>query len=124
MFLETLNEAMLPYVIAAAECMGIFVVAYSIVHAFWEYIADTFFHKSYDLQFDLAEGLAMALEFKMAAEILKTVMVRQMSELLVLGAIIVLRALLSFLIHFELKASQHDREIAHTEAASKDEPKK
>jgi len=32
--------------------------------------------------------------------------VREMSELLVLGAVIVLRALLSFLIHFELRAEQ------------------
>jgi uncharacterized membrane protein len=109
MFIEHINEFVLPYVISAAEFMGIFVVCYSILHAFWEYLADTFFHKAYDLQFDLAEGLAMALEFKMAAEILKTVMVRQMSELLVLGAIIVLRALLSFLIHFELKTSGHDK---------------
>ena len=40
------------------------------------------------------------------AEILKTVLVREMSELLILGAVIILRALLSLLIHFELKSSQ------------------
>ena len=108
MLLETFNTLILPYVIALAEFMGIFVVAWSILHAFWEYIADTFFHRRYDLQFDLANGLAMALEFKMAAEILKTVMVRELSELAVLGAVIILRALLSFLIHFELKSSGHD----------------
>ena len=39
----------------------------------------------------------------MAAEILKTVLVREMNELMVLGAVILLRALLSFLIHFEMK---------------------
>ena len=50
--------------------------------------------------------LALSLEFKMAAEILKTVLVRDMTELMVLGAVIILRALLSFLIHFEMK--QHD----------------
>ena len=42
----------------------------------------------------------------MAAEILKTVLVRDMTELMVLGAVIILRALRSFLIHFEMK--QHD----------------
>ena len=41
-------------------------------------------------------------------EILKTVLVREMSELLILGAVIVLRALLSFLIHFELRATRHE----------------
>ena len=119
MFLESINTAILPYVIAAAEFMGIFVVAYSILHAFREYIGVTFFHKCYNLQSDLAEGLAMALEFKMAAEILKTVMVRQLSELLVLGAIIVLRALLSFLIHFELKNSSHSQASAQGSISEK-----
>ena len=40
----------------------------------------------------------------MAAEILKTVLVRDLKELLVLGAVILLRALLSLLIHFEMKS--------------------
>ena len=43
----------------------------------------------------------------MAAEILKTVLVRDLKELMVLGAVILLRALLSFLIHFELKQNAH-----------------
>ena len=41
----------------------------------------------------------------MAAEILKTVIIRDIEELMVLGAVIVLRARLSFLIHFEMKHS-------------------
>lgn len=39
----------------------------------------------------------------MAAEILKTVLVRDLQELMVLGAVILLRATLSLLIHFEMK---------------------
>ena len=39
----------------------------------------------------------------MGAEILKTVLIRDMNEILILGSIIVLRALLSFLIHYEMK---------------------
>ena len=41
----------------------------------------------------------------MAAEILKTVLVRNLQELVILGAVILLRALLSFLIHFEMKGT-------------------
>ena len=43
----------------------------------------------------------------MAAEILKTVLVHELNELMVLGAVILLRALLSFLIHFEMKQIHH-----------------
>lgn len=105
--LENIIELVLPYIIAVLEIMGIFVVAWSGIYAFWEYIQNTFFHKKFDLQSHLANGLATGLEFKMAAEILKTVLIREMSELLVLGAVILLRALLSVLIHFEMK---HNKE--------------
>ena len=100
--LKSFIEFVLPYVISILEIMGIIIVIWSALKAFWQYIQNTFFKKSYDLQFLFATGLATALEFKMAAEILKTVLIREMSELLILGAIILLRAILSLLIHFEL----------------------
>lgn len=101
-------ETVLPYVIAILEIMGITIVAYSGVHAFWEFIQNTFFNKKLNLQYHFATGLATGLEFKVAAEILKTVLVRDLSELLVLGAVIILRALLSVLIHFEMKHNKED----------------
>ena len=45
-----------------------------------------------NIRLDLAQGIALALEFKMGGEVLRTVIVREMGELLVLGAIILLRA--------------------------------
>ena len=96
-------NAVLPYIIAVLEIMGIFVVTWSVIKEFWEYIQNTFMHKKLDIQFNLAVGLATGLEFKMAAEILKTVIVQSLDELFVLGAVILLRALLSVLIHFEIK---------------------
>ena len=90
--IEHFIELILPPIIGILELMGIFVVAFSGLKAFWEYLQNTFKGKHYPLQFHLASGLATGLEFKMAAEILKTVLVREMSELLILGAVIVLRA--------------------------------
>ncbi len=51
----------------------------------------------------LAKGMAMGLEFKLGSEILRTVVVREFKEILLVGAIIVLRAALTFLIHWEIK---------------------
>ena len=101
-------KVILPYIISALEIMGIAIVAYSALHAFWEFIQNTFFHKELNLQYHLATGLATGLEFKVAAEILKTVLVHDLSELLVLGAVILLRAILSILIHFEMKHNTQD----------------
>ena len=56
----------------------------------------------------LAEGLAMALSFKLGGEILRTVVVRDMSEIMQVGAIIVLRAALTLLIHWEIKNEEKE----------------
>lgn len=55
------------------------------------------------IQLDLARGIALALEFKLGSEVLRTVIVREQSELFILGAVILLRGALTFLIHWEIK---------------------
>lgn len=101
--LEPIVEAVLSLLIPLCEMMGICVVGVSALSAFGRYLRGLFTGKTGDIKFRLANGLALSLEFKMAAEILKTVLVRDLTELTVLGAVIILRALLSFLIHFEMK---------------------
>ena len=101
--LEHIVEFVLEILIPVCELMGIIIVAVSVLSAFWKYICSLFTNSSCDVKFRLASGLALSLEFKMAAEILKTVLIRDLNELLVLGVVIALRALLSLLIHFEMK---------------------
>ena len=103
--LENLITQSLPVIISICELIGIFVVTVSAITAFWGYLKGLVTHKSTNFKFELAQGLASGLEFKMAAEILKTVLVRSMDELYILGAVILLRAILSLLIHFEMKKS-------------------
>lgn len=106
--LERMIELCLPTIIGLCELMGIFVVAVTTVRAFWRYCWGMFQKRPCNVKFDLADGLATSLEFKMAAEILKTVLVRDLNELMVLGAVILLRALLSLLIHVEMKGEKHE----------------
>lgn len=101
--LEHLISLILPPIISLCELMGIFVVLVSAGQAFGLYCKGLVTHIPRDVKVPLAKGLAVSLEFKMAAEILKTVLVRELSELLVLGAVILLRALLSLLIHVEMR---------------------
>ena len=108
--LEHFVEIFLNFLIPVCELMGICVVAVSIIRAFWQYIQSFFANTKHDVKSQLANGLALSLEFKMAAEILKTVLIRDFEELIVLGAVIALRALLSFLIHFEMKHSKDEAE--------------
>ena len=54
----------------------------------------------------LARGLAMGQEFKMGSEILRTVIVRDWSEIKIVAGIIALRAALTFLLHWEIKEEE------------------
>ena len=114
--LEELIHIVLPYIIHTLEILGIFIVTWSAVKAFWRYIHNAFTKRKIDLQTRLANGLATGLEFKMAAEILKTVIVQSLDELYVLGAIVLLRALISALIHFEYVA--HGKRASGKNAAN------
>lgn len=104
--LEQAIELILPPIIAICELIGIFVVTVSALKAFIQYLKHLFTNQYNDFKFQLAHGLASGLEFKMAAEILKTVLVRSLDELVILGAVILLRALLSVLIHVEMKVEE------------------
>ena len=80
------------------EFFGIIVLIVTAVKCFIRWIKhDT------TLRLTLAQGIALSLEFKMGSEVLRTVVVRDWEELGILGAVIVLRGLLTFLIHWEIK---------------------
>ncbi|MBQ8345673.1 MAG: DUF1622 domain-containing protein [Clostridia bacterium] len=122
--LHTFIEKILPYMISILEIIGIFVVFWSGIHGFWQYFQNTFMKKKYDLQTNLAKGLAMGLEFKMAAEILRTLLIENLEELYMLGAVILLRALLSLLIHYEIRPHKRaKKELRESEEAAKETDK-
>ena len=82
----------------ALELFGIAVLVFTAVKCFIRWLRKD--HEN--IRLELAQGIALALEFKMGGEVLRTVVVREWSELGILGAIIVLRAMLTLLIHWEI----------------------
>lgn len=83
------------------ELFGIIILVFSALKCFVQWI-----RKDSNLRLDLAEGIAVSLEFKMGSEVLRTVVVRDWEELGILGAVILLRGLLSLLIHWEIRNEQ------------------
>ena len=63
----------------------------------------------------LAKGMALGLEFKLGSEILRTVIVREFREIWLVGAIILLRASLTLLIHWESKNEERTAETTSPE---------
>ena len=91
-------DLVVEYLILLVEFVGIVILIYAVVSAVIGLIK-----RQPHTRLKLAEGIALALEFKMGGELLRTVIVREWNELLILGAIILLRAALTFLIQWEIK---------------------
>lgn len=65
-----------------------------------------YFKKDPHIRLKLAQGIALALEFKLGGEVLRTVIARDWNELAILGAVIALRAALTVLLHWEIKTEE------------------
>ena len=110
-------ELILHYLVEATipvfELIGVGIIIASGIRGFYSYVS-----RKPDTKLALAKGLAMGLEFKLGSEILRTVVVRELSEVALVAAIIAVRAALTFLIHWEIKTEIETEEL---ETAKKEE---
>ena len=83
------------------ECVGVTILLITTLKSIWGCLK-----RDPHVRLTLAKGIALALEFKLGGEVLRTVIAREWSELAILGAIIVLRGALTFLIHWEIKTEE------------------
>lgn len=93
------------YIILLIELIGIGVLVFTVLKALISLI-----HRHERVRLDLAEGIALSLEFKLGGELLRTVVVREWKELLILGAIVLLRAAMTFLIQWEIRIEKKHAE--------------
>lgn len=111
----------LPPIISICELIGIFIVVITVITSFYNYMRGLILHIPSNAKYQLANGLATSLSFKMAAELLKTVIVTSWFEVMMLAAIIVLRAMMAVMLHFETKNGFVQLEAAHAKNKIMDE---
>ena len=99
-------EEAIPVVSSLLEIMGLLVILVAGLMSFAKYLSNLTRKTRYEIKISLGQSLSLALEFKMGAEILKTVLVHTYEEMFILGAIIVLRTILAMVIHWEIKSEQ------------------
>ncbi|WP_066717907.1 DUF1622 domain-containing protein [Clostridium sp. Marseille-P299] len=80
------------------EYIGVFILIITGIQGLYQHLK-----RSPYTRLNLARGMSMGLEFKLGSEILRTVVVRDYQEIILVGGIILLRAALTFLIHWEIK---------------------
>ena len=101
--IETFFTTGVEFIIHLLEIMGIVVICVGAVRDFIDY----FTGRETNVKLDLAESMALGLEFMLGGEILRTVIAHEFSDILLVGAIIVLRVALTLLIHWESSHMQH-----------------
>ena len=84
------------------ELIGIVIIIVGSFRALILLIKRMIEKKPFHVATDLGKALSLALEFKMGAEIIKTVIIHNLEERAILGIVIVIRALLAFLVHWEM----------------------
>ena len=110
---EVILDELVGISIHGFELVGVVIIILSGVQGFVNYV-----RKDPKVRLQLAQGMAMGLEFKLGSEILRTVVVRELSEVASVAAIIAVRAALTFLIHWEIKTEIETEEL---ETAKKEE---
>lgn len=106
--IEQIFNIIVQYCILILEGVGVVIIVGTALKC----IIGTLKKKKENLRLVLAEGIAFALEFKLGSEVLRTLLARDLNELAITGVVIVLRALLTFLIHWEIKNEEMRPELS------------
>jgi len=93
------------YAILLFESVGVIVLIITGLKGIFDYI-----RRNPLTKLNLAKGMALGLEFKLGSEILRTVVIRELSEIGIVAAIIAVRAALTLLIHWEIKNEEESNE--------------
>ncbi len=107
MIIEHYLGIIIPYMAGSLEAVGVFIIALAGIKALILFIKAGFNFGDEHVAVELAKAMSLALSFKLAAEILKTVTVHSMDEFKVLAAVAALRVALHFVLYWELKVANH-----------------
>lgn len=103
---ELLGDVMLAAV-HLLEIYGAIIILYAGTAIFLHFLRTS--KDGREVRLTFARFLVFGLEFKLAGEILRTVIVRTLNEVMILAAIIALRAGLNLIVHWEIRQEKQDR---------------
>lgn len=96
---------------SSLEFIGILIIIIGSFRALVRLVRCLVKKRPFHVVVDLGKALSLALEFKMGAEIIKTVIIHNLEELAILGVVIIIRALLAFIIHWEIRIEEKEKNL-------------
>ena len=104
--MESVFESILDYIIYGIEALGVIVIVLSAGRTAIRYVINYFSPDAVDiptLRLALGQSMVMALEFQVAADILKTALSPSWNDIVLLAALVGMRTLLNYLLEQELE---------------------
>ncbi len=116
---DTILGWMLPTVIFLANLAGGLVVGVAVLRGLWMFAGNVLRPGGAEvpkeaIRISLGRSLALALEFQLAADVLGTALNPSINDVILLGAIIVLRTVLNFFLNRELREAERRTQEAQT----------
>lgn len=104
MIIEQLLESIIPYITGSLELIGVAIITIAAIRGVFKFFENGFNFKDDEVAITFAKAMSLSLEFKLAAEIIKTVVIRTIDEFIILASVAILRVVLTFVLHWELKS--------------------
>ena len=111
--LEVFLREFVELAMVVLEIIGSAVIVYTVLKDFISYLM-----KKPGVKLALAEGFSMGLSLMLGGEILKTVVCEELFDILMVGGIIVLRVVLTLLLHWESKQEKEEEKEKEKEKES------
>ena len=102
--LHHLLHEVVTYSAMGFEWIGVIIVAISGVRGVIE-----LFKKNPDIDLHLSQGMAVALQFMLCAEIVKLITIGDLIDIILVLGIVVLHIAITLLVAYELKHKKHER---------------
>lgn len=116
-FFEELIQIVSPPIIHILELLGILIIFFGSLRVLWIFVKSGFDFHDKAITITLGEVIALSLQFKLGAEVIKTVVIRDIQELVVLTVVVILRIVLSLVVHWEVKnANVEERQQIMTDS--------
>lgn len=106
--LHHLLHEIITYSVLGFEWIGVIIVAISGIRGVVE-----LFKKNPDIDLHLSQGMAVALQFMLCAEIVKLITIGDLTDIILVLGIVVLHIAITLLVAFELKHKKHERHEWH-----------
>ena len=106
--LHHLLHEIVTYAAFGFEWIGVIILAISGIRGVIE-----LFKKNPDIDLHLSQGMAVALQFMLCAEIVKLITIGDLTDIILVLGIVVLHIAITVLVAFELKHKKHERHERH-----------